>query len=67
MLVMDVRSAEFTKYVGCAGHAAHQLTNELVSAGRQTGDIEPVRRGSDPRIGYRSCLGNTVALASQAT
>jgi UDPglucose 6-dehydrogenase len=55
-LVMDVRSAEFTKYAANAMLATRiSFMNELaLLADRVGADIELVRRGigSDPRIGY---------------
>src|SRR5450631_1832143 len=57
MLVMDVRSAELTKYAANAMLATRiSLMNELANLADALGaDIEHVRRGigSDPRIGYR--------------
>jgi UDPglucose 6-dehydrogenase len=56
MIVMDVRSAEFTKYTANAMLATRiSFMNELSHLAEATGvDIEAVRRGigSDPRIGY---------------
>jgi UDPglucose 6-dehydrogenase len=56
MLVMDVRSAEFTKYAANAMLATRiSFINELANLADRVGaDIEQVRRGigSDPRIGY---------------
>ena len=56
MLVMDVRSAEFTKYAANAMLATKiSFMNELANIAERVGvDIESVRIGigSDPRIGY---------------
>jgi UDPglucose 6-dehydrogenase len=56
MIVMDLRSAELTKYAANAMLAAKiTLMNELANLAERVGaDIEHVRRGigSDPRIGY---------------
>ncbi|MCC6312547.1 MAG: UDP-glucose/GDP-mannose dehydrogenase family protein [Thermomicrobiales bacterium] len=56
MIVMGVRSAEFTKYAANVMLATRiSLMNELANLGERLGvDIEEVRIGvgSDPRIGY---------------
>jgi UDPglucose 6-dehydrogenase len=56
MLVMDIRSAEFTKYAANAMLATKiSFMNELANIAERVGvDIESVRIGigSDPRIGY---------------
>jgi UDPglucose 6-dehydrogenase len=61
--VMDVRSAEFTKYAANAMLATRiSFMNELANLADQVGaDIEAVRQGigSDPRIGYSFLYAGT--------
>lgn len=56
IIVMDVRSAEFTKYAAnCMLATKISFINEMAGLAERLGaDIEEVRRGigSDPRIGY---------------
>jgi len=57
IMIMDVRSAEFTKYAAnCLLATKISFMNEMSNLAERLGvDIEQVRRGigSDPRIGYQ--------------
>ena len=55
IIVMDVRSAEFTKYAAnCMLATKISFMNEMANLAELLADIEEVRKGigSDPRIGY---------------
>ena len=70
LLVMDVRSAELTKYAANAMLATRiSFMNELANLADELGaDVEHVRQGigSDPRIGYRLPVPGRRATAAPA-
>ena len=70
-IVMDIRSAELTKYAANAMLATKiSFMNELANLAERFGaDIEKVRVGigSDPRIGYQLHLSGPAATAARAS